>query len=211
MSGQDTIPDHLIRTKFYPPRVSEQLIHRQSLIERLNGRLDWPVTLISAGAGYGKSTLAHQWLQANDCPFAWLSLDSYDSELDLFADYLIAALGTVYSPIGKEAVSLLTRPQLPGARQLGDSLLRDLHDLSQPVFLVLDDYHTIKNNDVHEFMMRLIRQQPVNLHLVLLTRIDPPLNLARLRGQGQLQEIRGSDLSFTTEEAASLFELIIGD
>jgi LuxR family maltose regulon positive regulatory protein len=209
MSSQGTIPDRLIRTKFYPPRVSEQLIRRQKLIERLNHSLNQPVTLVSAAAGYGKSTLALQWLKANDYPFAWLSLDSYDSELDLFADYLIAALATVFPTIGKETVSLLTRAQSPSARQLGDSLLRDLRDLSQPVFLVLDDYHTIKNKDVHEFMMRLMRQQPADLHLVLLTRVDPPLDLARLRGQGQLQEIRGSDLSFKTEEAAGLLELIV--
>lgn len=211
MSSQATIPDRLIRTKLYPPRVSDQLIRRQHLIDRLNESLDWPATLMSAAAGYGKSTLAHQWLKANDYPFVWLSLDKYDSELDLFADYLVAALRSVYPEMGQETEQLLKRAQVPSVRQLGDSLLRDLQYLSQPVFLVLDDYHAIKNRDVHGFMTRLLRQQPTDLHLVLLSRIDPPLALAQLRGRGQLQEIRGNDLRFTAEEAALLLEQIVGE
>ena len=211
MSSASAIPDHLIHTKLYPPRVPERLVNRERLIDRLNKGRKRPLTLISASAGYGKSTLAHQWLKANTDPFAWLSLDEYDSDLNSLLDYLIAALSTVFPEIGQETKNLLKRPQLPAPERLADGLLHDLRALSRPVFLVVDDYHTVINNDAHSFMSRFLDLLPPELHLVLISRSVPPLNLTQLRGQGQIQEIRGSDLHFTPQEAGTLLQLILGE
>ncbi len=211
MPSQTAIPGHLIHTKLYPPRVPERLVRRQELIDHLNEGRNRPLTLISAPAGYGKSTLVHEWLKTNEEPFAWLSLDASDSELGLFLDYLITALGNAHAEIGGDTRSLLKRPQLPDPESLADSLLRDLQGLGQPVYLAIDDFHTIRNNDVYLFMTRLVRRLPETLHLVLISRADPPLGLAQLRGRGQLREIRSNDLRFTPQETATLLELIIGE
>jgi LuxR family maltose regulon positive regulatory protein len=136
MSSASAIPNHLIRTKLYPPRVPERLVRRQQLIEHLNSGRARPVTLISASAGYGKSTLAHQWLEANTDPFAWLSLDKYDSGSDHVLDYLIAALSMVHPELGQETKSLLKRLQLPDPERLADGLLLDLQNLSHTIFLI---------------------------------------------------------------------------
>ena len=117
---------NLIQSKLYPPRGPERLINRQHLLARLNrGRLR-PLTLICAPAGYGKSTLAHQWLKVRATPFAWLSLDANDSGLDIFLEYLIAALAMILPELGQETKHLLRQPLLPGANILAENLLGDL-------------------------------------------------------------------------------------
>ncbi len=211
MSSTTADQDHLIQTKLYPPRTSVKVVIRKKLIDRLNENSSRQFTLISAAAGYGKSTLAYQWLSAHGNPFAWLSLDEYDSKLEQFVDYLIAAIRSLEPDIGQTTKDLLKSPRLPGVVQLANRFLRDLQDLSRPVFLVLDDFHVIQNSEILQFVSRLIQQPPANLHLVIITRLDPPLPLANLRGRSQLQEIRSHDLCFTGDEAAILLEQIVGE
>jgi len=206
MSSQSTLPDRLIRTKINPPRLSKQMIRRQHLIERLREGSSRQVTVFSASAGYGKSTLAYQWLNENGVPFAWVSLDEHDNRLDRFLNYLTAALRTIHPELGRETEDSLKHPQLPKPEQLADSLLHDLQELPQRLFLLLDDYHVIRNKDIHSVMRRLIQHQPADLHLVLLSRVDPPLALTQQRGRGQLNEIRSHDLRFTPNEVAMLLQ-----
>lgn len=148
--------------------------------------------------------MALQWLSGNAVPFAWLSLDEHDNRLEQFLNYLTAALRTVYPQLGQETEGMLRQPKLPKPEYLADSLLRDIQESPERGFLVLDDYHSIRNIEIHSIMRRLIQQQSANLHLVLLSRVDPPLALAKLRGRGQLQEIRNQDLRFTPNEVTIL-------
>lgn len=210
MPWQTAIADHLIRTKFYPPRVPRRLVHRQSLIDSLNEGHDRKLTLVCAPAGYGKSTLVHEWLRTKQESSAWLSLDPPDNELDQFLEYLIAALGTIHKELGGDVRSLVRQARLPNPQSLADSLLLDLQGLGQSVYLAIDDFHNIRSNDVNLFMTRLVQRLPENLHLVLISRSDPRLDLAKLRGRGQLQEIRIQDLRFRPQEAAALLEQIVG-
>ena len=210
MTSFDSAPDHLLQTKLYPPRVPDRLVHRQGLLDRLQQRREWPVTLVSAPAGYGKSTLVAQWLGSCGESCAWLSLDEYDNGLVTVLAYMIAAMQTVFSEFGPETELLLLLPQLPAPEKVADTLLMDMQQLPGPLHLVLDDYHTITDPSTHFFMMRLLQRLPQNLRLVIISRADPPLGLSRLRGRGRLREIRGSDLRFSAEEAALLIEQIVG-
>ena len=206
----DRSPDYLLQTKLYPPRVPDLLVRRQALLDRFKQWGDPPVTLVSAPAGYGKSTLVMQWLEARNAPYAWLSLDEYDTGLDTFLRYMIAALQIVVPSIGLETHNLLDLSQLPYPERLADMLVVDLQHLTGRLFLVLDDYHTVADEVVHHFVTRLLQRLPPELHLVIISRADPPLGLTRLRGKGLLREIRGSDLRFSPEEAAILIAQIVG-
>jgi LuxR family maltose regulon positive regulatory protein len=210
MTSFDSAPDHLLQTKLYPPRVPERLVRRQGLLDHLQQRRDRPVTLVSAPAGYGKSTLVTQWLSSCGGTYAWLSLDGYDNGLVTVLAYMIAAMQTVSPEFGAETELLLVLPQLPAPEKVADTLLMDIQQLPEPLHLVLDDYHTITDPSTHLFMMRLLQRLPQSLRLVIISRADPPLGLSRLRGRGRLREIRGSDLRFSAEEAALLIEQIVG-
>lgn len=210
MTSFDSAPDHLLQTKLYPPRVPDRLVRRQGLLDRLQQRRERPVTLVSAPAGYGKSTLVAQWLGSCGESCAWLSLDEYDNGLVTVLAYIVAAMQTVFSEFGPESELLLLLPQLPAPEKVADTLLMDMQQLPEPLHLVLDDYHTITDPSTHLFMMRLLQRLPQNLRLVIISRADPPLGLSRLRGRGRLREIRGSELRFSAEEAALLIEQIVG-
>ncbi len=202
-------PNHILPTKLYPPRVPAQLIRRQKLLDRLLLEDFWRLTLVSAPAGYGKSVLVTQWLREMDAPYAWLSLDAYDSGLDTVAAYLVASLHNKYPAMGSETGQILQRPQLPAPERLADTLLRDLQTLPGPVTLVIDDYHTISNIAVHHFFQRLLSNMPPQMRLIILSRVDPPLALSRLRGGGQMRDIRANDLRFSDREAATLITQIV--
>lgn len=210
MTSFDSAPDHLLQTKLYPPRVPGRLVRRQDLLDRLQQRRERPITIVSAPAGYGKSTLVTQWLESRAEPYAWLSLDEYDSGLELVLAYLIAALQTVLPEIGSETGKLLVQPQLPAPETVADTLSSELQQLREPLFLVLDDYHTVRDSSVHFFIMRLMQRLPRTLHLVIISRADPPLGLPQLRGGGRMREIRGGDLRFSAEETALLIAQIVG-
>lgn len=194
----------LLKSKLYPPRLSSRLVTRVALMERLNERRDCPVTLITAPPGYGKSTLALQWLQAGADKFAWLSLDENDSSLPDLVAYLIAALQTVASDVGHDTALALQSPQIVNPERLADMLLAELDDLDAPTTVVLDDYHAISDPAAHRFLGRFLYRLPEGLRVVILSRTVPPLELSRLRGQGRLQEVYAIDLQFSVGEAAAL-------
>lgn len=202
----ETTDSQLVRTKLSRPRVTSDLVPRPRLLERLSQRLWRPLTLVSAPAGYGKTTLVSTWLETWDGPNAWLSLDVHDSDLTAFLNYLVAAIQTMFPRACQESAGLLRTASLPPVPVIAGTLLNELSDIDQPYVLVLDDYHTIREQSVHELLRELLRHPPEGMRLVLVTRRDPLLPLARMRAQGLVTEIRTEDLRFTTEEATALLQ-----
>ncbi len=197
----------LLRTKLFVPPVRPNLVSRPRLIERLN-QVRQPghkLTLISAPAGFGKSTLVTNWLAELKAQAAWLSLDNGDNDPVKFWTYVIAAIQTVDPELGDEANQIIGSPQLRTTEPAVVSLVNDISQLDQELILVLDDYHLIEAAQIHEGLNYLLDHQSPNLHLVLITRANPPLPLARLRAHGRLLEIRAVDLQFSTDEAGMLF------
>lgn len=199
----------LIKTKLFAPHRRADLVSRQHLLLKLGQGAQRALTLISAPAGYGKTTLLSEWigtLQKADSssPWAicWLSLDPGDNDMIRFLTYLTAALENVHPGVSAETRSIiLSSPSLHPTTPLS-MLINELQELPQSVLLVLDDYQCISNPAIHDGITFLIDHLPANVHVVIATRSDPPFPLARLRGRNQLTEIRANDLCFTTNETA---------
>src|SRR5690242_10254755 len=199
----------LLETKLHVPRWRRSLVARPRLSERLSRGAESALTLVSAPAGFGKTTLLAEWLAvaaADERSVAWLSLDQRDNDPALFWTYLVAALNTGVT--GEDAVPLQP-PQPPNEAGLV-ALLNDLGAISNDVVLVLDDYHVIDARDVQDGMTFLLEHLPPQIHLVIASRTDPALPLARLRGRGELAEIRAADLRFTPGEAAAYLNEVMG-
>jgi LuxR family maltose regulon positive regulatory protein len=179
------------------------------LIEHLHANLHCKLTLISAPAGFGKTTLVSEWVREKDLPTAWLSLDEEDNDFTRFITYLIAALQSVHPNIDETPLSLLRAPQHPSVKGALTVLLNQLEEISFDFLVVLDDYHLIEDHNIHQAMDFLLSFQPTQMHLVILSRADPPLHLARLRGHDQLSEVRMSDLRFYEEECTQFLNKIL--
>jgi LuxR family maltose regulon positive regulatory protein len=202
--------EQLLTTKLYIPPLRSDFVPRPHLYHCLNQGSNRKLTLVSASAGFGKSTLVSGWLAESGLQAAWLSLDQGDNDPVRFWTYLIAAIQTIHQELGVEARQILSAPGLRSTEPVAISLINDISKLSCDLILVLDDYHVIESGQVHAGLSYLLEHQPPNLHLVLITRIDPSLSLARLRAHSQLTEIRAEDLQFSTEEAAALFNEKMG-
>ena len=200
----------LLTTKLYVPPIRPELVPRPRLIENLKAALHRKLTLISAPAGFGKTTLANAWLRSIDRPVTWLSLDEEDNDLTRFLNYLVAAFRQIDDEIGQAVQRLLEAPQLPPIELLLTELINDVVTRPLPFVLVLDDYHVITEGGVHKAVSFLLERQPPQMHLVIISRQDPPVPLSRLRGRGQLTEIRQSDLRFTVEEATAFLNQAMG-
>jgi LuxR family maltose regulon positive regulatory protein len=198
----------LIRTKLYRPRLTGGLVARPRLVERLEQRRDRPLTLVVAPAGYGKTTLVSNWLATCECPSAWLSLDEDDNDLALFLGYLSAAIRTMFPDGLEETRILLQAASLPPRDVLARSLINELDQIEPSFILVLDDYHTVQNMDIHQVLAELLRHPPRPLHLVLVSRSDPPLPVTQLRARGQATEIRTQALRFTEAETATFLRSV---
>jgi LuxR family maltose regulon positive regulatory protein len=198
----------LLRTKLYPPRVTRDLVDRPRLAERLGARP--AVLLVSAPAGFGKSTLLAQLLLGDAHPpkrpaVAWLSLDASDSDPSSYWAYVLAALRTAAPGVGASAQALLESPGGAPITAVLTSVINDLAGSGEDVVLVLDDYHVVHPPAIHEAMAFLVDHLPPQLRLVIATRSDPPLPLARLRARGELAEVRAADLRFTEPETVAYF------
>jgi LuxR family maltose regulon positive regulatory protein len=206
-------PSFLLSTKFLLPRIRRGYLPRPHLIQWLENHLDNRLILISASAGYGKTSLLSEFLTKTDMPFAWYQLDSYDSDPTTFMTYLIEALRRMQSPsnndeskIGQNAWALLEGPQ-KGIEplQVMTVLINELSErLNIPTLMVMDDYHYSTSLVVHQLVDFLLENGPINLHLILSTRTDPPISLARLRAHGLLAEMRTNDLRFKESEVTEL-------
>lgn len=191
----------LLTTKFYTPAIPPGLVARPRLIERLNASLGTcMLTLVSAPAGCGKTTLVSHWLHQREQPSAWLSLDARDNDFARFVNYIVAALQLIDASVGGKLLNDLRSPQPPSPETLATALVNDIAGIAEPFILVLDDYHFILNEEIHELLRFILAHPPPLMHLVLTTRVDPPFPLARLRIRGQITEIRAPDLRFTTRE-----------
>jgi LuxR family maltose regulon positive regulatory protein len=193
----------ILTTKLYIPPPRPNVVRRLRLLEQLNAGLDRKLTLISAPAGFGKTTLASEWVEQLDRPTAWLSLEEGDNDPVRFLVYLVAALQTIMPHVGEGVVSALQSSQPPPTEALLTDLLNEIAALPDQFVLVLDDYHVIEAGAVDHVLTFLLEHLPAQLHLVIATREDPAMPLARLRAGGQLIELRAADLRFTPAEAAT--------
>ncbi len=199
------MPNTLLSTKLNIPPPHPNLVPRPRLTERLEDGLTRKLTLISAPAGYGKTTLVSDWITRSQTSAAWLSLETSDNDLPRFFSYLIAALQRVQSDIGAEIEPILETDSDPPLEfePLLTALVNEIADSNVSFAMVLDDYHVIHEFQIHEALDFLFDHVPANMHMVILSRTDPPMPLGRLRVQRELTEIRESDLRFTLQEAAT--------
>ncbi len=218
------MPESLLATKLYVPPVRPNLVPRARLLARLDEGLhqNHKLTLVSASAGFGKTTLVSEWVhsvQARDgdpLEVAWLSLDEEDSDPARFLTYLIAALQTVAADAGTGAQAALQSPQPLPIESILTALINEIATLPNKLLLVLDDYHAIEARtpgtppSVDDVLAFLLEHLPPPLHLVIATREDPPLPLARLRARGQMTELRTADMRFTSAEAAEFLNSVMG-
>jgi LuxR family maltose regulon positive regulatory protein len=204
----------IIATKLYVPPLRPKAVPRPRLIERLDEGLRSGLTLVSAPAGFGKTTVVSEWAAGcsrldPEVRLAWLSLDEGDSDSARFLAYLVAALRTVAADVGQGVLDLLQSPQPPPVESMLTALLNEIASLPQGVVLVLDDYHLVDSEPVDEALTFLLEHLPPQLHVVIATREDPRLPLARWRARGQLTELRAADLRFTDAEAADFLNRVM--
>jgi LuxR family maltose regulon positive regulatory protein len=203
------VPAQILSTKLSIPSLRSRLVSRPRLIEKLNQGLECGLILVSGPAGYGKSTLLSDWLSQVGLATAWLSLDDGDNDPARFWAYVIAALQGAFHSFGRTLPDTLTVSNQPSDAVI-TQLINALDELSQPLILILDDYHYIVSQTIHEGILFLLEHAPAHFHLVIATRADPPLPLARLRARSDMLEMRQSDLRFTTLEAADFLNHSMG-
>jgi len=203
-----------LTTKLYTPPLRPNLIQRPHLLQCLDEalQLGQPLILLSAPPGYGKTTLVTAWLHGLQARYAisWLDLDEADNDVFHFFTYLVAALQKIDASIGQTLKGVLDSPQPPPAPSIVTSLINDIAGASRPAIVVLDDYHVIRAPAIHEALALFLERLPPQMHLVLLTRQDPPLPLPRLRARGQMAELRAHDLRFSPDEVQAYFDRTLG-
>lgn len=200
----------ILATKLFVPPPQPKVVLRSRLIEHLDEGLDRKVTIISAPAGFGKSTLLGEWVAGCGRPAAWLSLDERDDDPTRFLTYLVAALQTIAPNMGSGVLGALQSPQPPPAESILVALLNEIIAQPDDLVLVLDDYHVIDARAIDDALAFLLEHLPPGMHLAVATREDPNLPLARLRARGQLTEVRASDLRFTLSETAEFLQGVMG-
>ncbi|MBE0697077.1 MAG: AAA family ATPase, partial [Anaerolineaceae bacterium] len=206
----------VLTTKLFIPPRRYKVVLRQHLIERLNDGLcrdkdqNRKLTLISAPAGFGKTTLIGEWIRQCETPAAWLSLDEEDNNLTRFLTYLVAALQTIDEHLGDSVVGMLQSPQQPSSDLILTALFNEVANRSGDFILVLDDYHVIDSKPVDHAVTFLLDHLPPQMHLIITTREDPNLSLSRFRARGQMTELRAADLRFTSAEAAAFLNQVMG-
>jgi LuxR family maltose regulon positive regulatory protein len=201
----------ILSTKLYIPPHRPDLVPRPSLIEQLNTGLSRKLTLISAPAGFGKSTLLSTWVaQIESKQVAWLSLDKGDNDLTCFLIYFIAALQTIENNLGQKVLAALQSPGAPNSEIVLTTLLNEIADFSADLVFILEDYHVIESKPIGQALSFLLDHLPANMHLVIATRVDPPIPLARLRARGQVNELRTVNLRFNQKEATAFLNQVMG-
>ena len=207
------MPDSLLATKTHIPPLRTNLVNRQSLIQRLNDGIsqNHRLALISAPAGYGKSTLLCEWASQAVTPVAWLSVEKGENAPERFWSYFITALSSIsnlnQTGICESFIRSLQTPKPPHMEELLTDLINDLDKLECGAILILDDFHFITESQIHRdlvFLIDHLPKSPHGLHLIVSSRMDPPWPLARWRARGELTELRAADLRFTFEEVDEL-------
>jgi LuxR family transcriptional regulator, maltose regulon positive regulatory protein len=203
----------LLTTKLYVPRTHPNLVPRPRLGERLKEGMSRKLTLVSAPAGFGKTTLLSEWRMVHpgsEYPFAWVSLEEADNDPTRFLSYLVAALQTIEADIRESISTSLRSPQPPPFQSTLAALINDIAAIPEYFVLVFDDYHVIEAHTIHDAVAFLLDHMPPQMHLIIGSRTDPALPLARLRARGEMIELRAADLRFTPEEAGTFLRDIMG-
>ncbi|MCK4345208.1 MAG: hypothetical protein KAX05_07960 [Bacteroidales bacterium] len=195
----------MLVTKLHIPSTGVSLVHRSDLFEKLNKGLDKKLIQISAPAGFGKTTVLCDWINQNKIPTAWYSIDKRDNDPVEFLSYIIAGIQTIKKDFGQSSVKLLKAPHRPNIESIVGLLINDILNIKKDFVLVLDDFHLINSKEIFDIIKFLLEHIPGHMHIVISTRSDPPLPLARLRSQDQLVELRSSDLSFSANDISIFF------
>ncbi|WP_321368451.1 LuxR C-terminal-related transcriptional regulator [uncultured Draconibacterium sp.] len=195
----------MLLTKLFIPKPSEDTIHRQELINLLNNVENKKLVLVSAPAGYGKTTLISDWIQQKNIAAIWCSIDKRDNDLYEFLKILVTAINKKFSTIGQSALELLQAPGTAKTEYIIELFLNDLLQLEKETVLVLDDLHLIENKGIFEILSTILEYKPPKLILIISTRSDPPLPLARLRSRNEILELRSDNLSFSKADIENLF------
>lgn len=198
----------LLATKLFIPPARPNRVSRPRLIEQLN--ILRPLTLISAPAGFGKTTLLSDWIPQSQHCVTWLSLDEDDNDPIRFWVYVVAALQKLRANLGEDALTLLQSPQPPPITGILSTLINDISSFPEDFSLVLDDYHLIRARSIQQALTFLLDHLPLQMHVILATRADPALPIARLRARNQLAELRAQELRFTSDEAAVFLNEVMG-
>lgn len=204
------MPTPLLSTKLSIPSLRSRLVDRTILIEKLNRESECGFFLIAAPAGYGKTTLLRAWISQADMQHTWLTLDEADNDPARFLTYLTAALCKIDPSVGSIFDGLLQNAPLPAVDLFLTPLINQLSNLARPFWLVLDDYHVIQNQTIHQVISFLIEYRPVSFRLAIATRADPPLPLSKLRARSQMLEIRLADLRFSNQETKEYLKQVTG-
>ncbi len=199
-----------LTTKLYIPPPHPTLVARPRLIKRLNAGLQGKLTLITAPAGYGKTTLLSEWIPHTNRPIAWVSLDESDNEVEVFWTYFIAALQTIQKDLGENILKVLQYPAPPSVDTLLPELINEIAASSLPIALILDDFHTIKNRRINNTLTYFLDNMPPQMHLIISSRSDPPWPIAHLRGRREMAELHAKNLRFTSEETATFLNNVMG-
>ena len=202
------VKSSLLATKFHIPQLRPGQVDRPRMLEKLHDILDYRLGLISAPAGFGKTTLLSEWIHHNQSsvPIVWVSLDDEENDPRKFLEYLINAIRNIEPAIGEASLPMLSSTQPIPIEGILTPLINDITSIKEDFVLVLDDYHFIQSAAVHQGLTYLLEHMPPCMHVIIATRSDPPLPLARFRGKGTLLEIVEDDLRFSLEEAVSLFK-----
>lgn len=200
----------ILQTKLHMPPLQPSLVPRPHLIEQLDAGQHRRLTLLSAPAGFGKTTLVSDWLATRSTPVVWLSLDEEDSDPIRFLRYFIAGIQTIHAGFGEQIVPTFAQTPPPPLKMAIAALINEISEIPGHIVFVLDDYHLVRSDAIQEILAYLLKRQPHQLHLVITTREDPPVPLHRWRAKGELTEIRERDLRFTTAEATTLLNDILG-
>ncbi|MFN8240271.1 MAG: LuxR C-terminal-related transcriptional regulator [Bacteroidales bacterium] len=195
----------MLLTKLHIPPAGNNIVHRTELFEKLNTGLDRKLILVSAPAGYGKTTLVSDWIARYNIHAAWLSLDNGDNDPAVFLSYVVTGIQSVHNDFGQGIIQLINSPNPPSPESIASMIINELLGSGENILLVIDDFHLIKNNEVLKLVAFLLDHIPPKLHMVMLTRSDPALSLSRIRSQHQLVELRSSDLGFSATEIHVLF------
>lgn len=211
MSMQDKeTANPLVQTKLFRPILPVDFVPRPQLTDWLDARRNRSITLVSAPAGYGKSTLISSWLDHCNYLSTWLTLDVGDNDLYGFLSYFLTAIRNVFPDAAKNMLALLTAGSQAPTKELVTSLVNDINQIDEYFVLVLDDYEVIQNPKIHDFIDEFLIHPPQNFHLVLCSRIDPPISILKLRSQSRLTEIRAHDLRFSIEETQVFLQKMLG-
>jgi len=197
-----TAQSALLATKLFTPKRRTDIVSRPRLVQLMNDAVKRRFTLISAPAGFGKTTLISEWIPHSERCITWLSLDKNDNDVIRFWTYFVASLQTLHNALGSETLALLQAPARPSIEAVVTSLVNEIQGFPDILALVLDDYHAIETRAIHEAMGFLLDHLPANMHLIILSRSDPAFPISRLRAKREMTELRAADLRFTQSESS---------